>query len=71
MSYMFYNCKSLNSLDLSNFNINNVKNMNWMFYDNCSLMNIKLSENLKKDPYIKDSMFEKCPKPYMSYIENI
>ena len=28
MSYMFYKCSSLNSLNLSNFNTNNVKNMN-------------------------------------------
>ena len=33
MSYMFYNCKSLNSLpDISKWNTSNVKDMSWMFY---------------------------------------
>ena len=32
MSYMFYNCPSLTSLDLTNFNTNNVKNFNFIFY---------------------------------------
>ena len=31
MSYMFYECKSLKELNLSNFNTNNVINMNYMF----------------------------------------
>ena len=31
MSYMFYNCSSLTSLNLSNFNSNNVKYMSDMF----------------------------------------
>ena len=35
MSYMFYNCSSLDSLNLSNFNTPNVTDMSYMFY-NCS-----------------------------------
>jgi surface protein len=35
MSYMFSECTSLPSLNLSNFNTNNVNNMSGMFY-NCS-----------------------------------
>ena len=31
MSWMFYNCDSLTSLNLSNFNIDNVTNVNNMF----------------------------------------
>ena len=31
MSGMFYNCSSLTSLNLSNFNTNNVNNMSGMF----------------------------------------
>ena len=34
MSEMFYNCKNLTSLNLSNFKTNNVINMIEMFY-NC------------------------------------
>ena len=42
-NYMFYNCSSLISLDLSNFNTQNVTNMNCMF-DNCSsLISLDLS----------------------------
>ncbi len=35
MSCMFSDCSSLTSLDLFNFNINNVKDMSYMF-SNCS-----------------------------------
>ena len=39
MSYMFYECKSLNSLpDISNWNTSNVSNMSLMFCD-CSSLN--------------------------------
>ena len=31
MSYMFYECSSLTSLNLSNFNTNNVNDMNSIF----------------------------------------
>ena len=40
MSYMFDGCSSLNSINLSNFNTNNVTYMSCMFY-NC--------KNLKKE----------------------
>ena len=34
MSYMFYRCNSLNSLDgISNFDMSNVENISYMFYD--------------------------------------
>ena len=45
MSGMFYNCSSLTSLNLSNFNTNNVKYMNDIFKNinkNCNIIsNIK------------------------------
>ena len=34
-NFMFYECRSLSSLDLSNFNTQNVTNMEYMF-DNCA-----------------------------------
>ena len=43
MSYMFYGCKSLINIDLSNFNTKNVRNMSYMFYGCNSLTNIDLS----------------------------
>ena len=40
---MFYGCSSLINIDLSNFNTNNVTNMNRMFFGCSSLKNIDLS----------------------------
>ena len=41
MCRMFYNCSSLTSLNLSNFNTNNVNNMRGMFFEmnkNCKVI---------------------------------
>ena len=43
MSYMFSNCSSLTSLNLSNFNTNNVNDMRWMFSGCSSLTSLNLS----------------------------
>ena len=43
MSYMFYNCSSLTSLDFSSFNTSNVTNMKNMFWDCSSLTSLDLS----------------------------
>ena len=43
MSNMFYNCKKLENLDLSNFVFNNLINMNDMFYGCLSLKDLNLS----------------------------
>ena len=40
MSYMFYDCISLLSVDMSKYNINNAKNLNYMFLGCLSLNNI-------------------------------
>ena len=42
-NYMFSNCSSLTSLNLSNFNTNNVTNMDSMFYYCSSLTSLNLS----------------------------
>ena len=42
-SFMFYNCSSLKSIDLSSFNTTNVNNMSSMFSDCSSLKSIDLS----------------------------
>ncbi len=46
MSYMFYNCSSLQSIDLSSFNTTNVKYMGGMLWGCSSLKkrNIKIGE---------------------------
>ena len=40
MSYMFLNCSLLLSVDLSTFNMDNVKYLNYMFLGCSSLSNI-------------------------------
>ena len=60
MSSMFYNCKSLSSLNLSKFNTAKVENMAFMFYNCESLSSLNLSNfNTAKvtDMY---SMFAGC-----------
>ena len=42
-NFMFSYCKSLSSIDISNFNTQNVTNMEYMFYECNSLSSIDLS----------------------------
>ena len=59
---MFYNCKSLTSLNLSNFNTNNVKNMNHMFCNCSSLNSLDLSNFNTNNVKDMDKMFYHIPK---------
>ena len=43
MSYMFYGCSGLTSLDLSGFNTSNVTNTSYMFYGCSGLTSLDLS----------------------------
>ena len=43
MSYMFYNCKALTSLDVTHFNTANVTNMGYMFYICSSLTSLDVT----------------------------
>ena len=69
MSYMFSDCSSLTSLNLSNFNTNNVKDMSYMFFNCSSLISLNLSNfntnNVKNMKY----MF-KLNQKYCKIIEN-
>ena len=57
---MFYNCKSLTNLDLSNFNTQNVTDMSGMFYYCESLKNLNLSNfNTQNAAYMND-IFDNC-----------
>ena len=47
MSFMFFECKSLTNIDLSNFNTSKVTNMNYMFSECKSLIKIYLILILK------------------------
>ena len=58
--FMFYGCKLLNNIDLSNFNTENVSNMGHMF-DGCeSLTNINLSYINTKNVTNMEGMFSGC-----------
>ena len=60
MRAMFMNCKSLNSIDVSNFNTAKVRNMIYMFYGCSSLQFLDLSNfNTEKVEYIF-LMFTDC-----------
>ena len=60
LSYMFYNCSSLNSLDLSNFNTNNVTKMSYMFYNCSSLTSLNLSNFNTNNVTNMSGMFSDC-----------
>jgi len=57
---MFYNCYSLTSLDLSNFNTNNVINMNNMFYNCSSLTSLNLDNFNTNNVTDMSYMFYNC-----------
>ena len=60
MSYMFQNCHSLKTLDLSGLNTDNITNMNCMF-DNCdSLISITLGSINTQNVTSMNYMFSKC-----------
>ena len=68
MSSMFYKCSSLTSLNLSNFNTNNVKYMNHMFSNCSSLTSLNLSNfntnNVNNKWEMFDSISKKCKIKY-------
>ena len=58
INFMFFNCTSLISIDLTNFNFNNVNDMSFMFFNCCSLTSLNLSNfNTNKNP-VMDNMFK-------------
>jgi len=61
MDYMFYYCKSLTYLDLSGFNLENLKNSSNMFAYCINLKELKFSNNiLTKNLESMESMFFDC-----------
>lgn len=60
MSYMFQDCSSLTSLDVSGLNTENVKDMRSMFYNCSSLKNLELSGFKTDEVIYMNSMFQNC-----------
>ena len=59
-NFMFYGCYALISLDLSNFYIKNVTNMEYMFFGCNSLIKLNISSFNTNKVINKESMFEGC-----------
>ena len=59
-SYMFNGCSSLTSLNLSNFNTNNVNNMSYMFGECSSLTSLNLSNFNTNNVNNMSGMFGGC-----------
>ena len=64
---MFSGCSSLTSLDFSNFNTQNVTNMEYMFYNCYSLTSLDLSYFNTQNVISVDSMFSGCNS--LNYID--
>ena len=60
MSYMFYGCAGLTSLDVSKFDTKNVKDMSYMFYGCAALTSLDLSNFNTGNLTNMDSMFSDC-----------
>jgi len=60
MSYMFYKCHDLTSLDLSNFDTSNVTNMSYMFDGCSSLTSLNLSGFDTSNVTTMSGMFSGC-----------
>ena len=60
MYYMFYNCQSLTSLDVSNWDTSNVTDMTSMFYECNSLTSLDLSNFDTSNVTSMNGMFWYC-----------
>ena len=60
MRYMFGDCTSLTSLDLSSFNTSNVTDIEWMFWDCSSLTSLDLSSFNTSNVTNMQGMFDGC-----------
>ena len=60
MSYMFYYCSSLTSLDVTHFNTANVRNMERMFYCCSSLTSLDVTHFNTEKVTVMSNMFENC-----------
>ena len=60
MSYMFYRCKALTTLDVSKFDTKNVTNMRCMFFNCSALTTLDVSNFDTKNVTDMSSMFSDC-----------
>ena len=65
---MFYCCISLQKLNISNFNTNNVTIMNFMFFGCSSLNELNIFNFNTNKATEKSYMFYKCPNEIINKI---
>ena len=61
MGWMFYDCRSFTTLELSGFDTANVQDMDNMFYNCMSLSDLTLGDRFVTTNATTDSMFGFCP----------
>ena len=59
---MFFNCKNLDSINLSNFNTDNIINLSGMFYGCSNLTNLDLSGFNTKNVIDMSNLFHSCKR---------
>ena len=71
MGQMFYNCNSLTSLDLSNFDTSKVTDMDSMFYNCDKLTNLTLGTDWASNSSISSFDLSSCPLTHESAVDVI
>ena len=68
---MFYDCSSLESLDLTGWDTTNVTGMNYMLHNCYSLKNLTLGENWASNSSISSFSLSSCPLTHESAVDVI
>ena len=72
MNFMFNRCAKLTSLNLSNFNTNNVLEMSYMFYNCSSLRSLDINnfncDNIKTTDKMNE-MFKGCEELKIDHVK--
>ena len=62
MERMFVHCNSLTSIDMSHFNMENVKDLDYFMYSSSNLVSLKLPKSKVSNLVKANHMFEECKK---------
>ena len=62
MERMFVHCNSLTSIDMSHFNMENVKDLDYFMYSSTNLVSLKLPKSKVSNLVKANHMFEECKK---------
>ena len=62
MERMFVHCYSLTSIDMSHFNMENVKDLDYFMYSSTNLVSLKLPKSKASNLVKANHMFEECKK---------